>query len=160
MKKMLKKWARTGTETRDDIYDKLSGAGSGARKMAKKAVEKVTPKKGRKKYKSSRQKSEEVAAGLLVAGSSALLGAQIYGKATGEERAKKASKERRKKSETKAFKEKLKDYNKYEKEVKNRKGTEKNIHDRYIDPKRIAAARKKAKEMGIDMKSLYGDMLE
>ena len=72
----------------------------------------------------------------------------------------KRAKESRKKAERKALKEKLEDYNKYEKEVKKRKGKERSWHDRFIDPKKIAADRKKAKEMGMDMKSLYGDMLE
>ena len=41
----------------------------------------------------------------------------------------------------------LQDYIKYEKELKNRKGKKRNFGDREIDPKKIAAARKEAREM-------------
>ena len=56
MKKMLKKWARTGTETRDDIYDKLSGAGSGSKFSRSNKIKEVQtkPKKSLKNQKPDR----------------------------------------------------------------------------------------------------------
>jgi len=61
MKKMLKKWARTGTETRDDIYDKLSGAGGGSKFSRSNKIKEVQtkPKKSLKNQKPAKNKEDE-----------------------------------------------------------------------------------------------------
>ena len=61
MKKMLKKWARTGTETRDDIYDKLGGAGGGSKFSRSNKIKEVQtkPKKSLKNQKPTKSKLDK-----------------------------------------------------------------------------------------------------
>ena len=62
---------------------------------------------------------------------------------------KRARPKRKAKWEKESLLEELKDYDKYEKELKKRKGKKRSFSDREIDPKKIADARRKAEKMGL-----------
>ena len=62
---------------------------------------------------------------------------------------KSARPKREAKREKERLSEELKDYDKYEKELKKRKGKKRSFSDREIDPKKIADTRKKAEKLGL-----------
>jgi hypothetical protein len=122
MKKVLKKWARTGTETRDDIYDKLGSASGGARRIAKKVVEKVKPDptryKPRKRKMNSREKEELGLVGAGLAAGTTALGAQLYVHSEKVDRERAAHKKRKK--EEKEYREKRKKENRGKRKARNK----------------------------------------
>ncbi|HIM84088.1 MAG TPA: hypothetical protein EYM55_05630 [Candidatus Marinimicrobia bacterium] len=58
-------------------------------------------------------------------------------------------KKARKRGEKENIKRELEDYDKYEKELKKRKGKKRSFSDREIDPRKIADTRKKAEKLGL-----------
>ena len=58
-------------------------------------------------------------------------------------------KKARKRGERENIKRELEDYDKYEKELKKRKGKKRSFSDREIDPRKIADTRKKAEKLGL-----------
>ena len=62
---------------------------------------------------------------------------------------KSARPKREAKREKERLSEEIKDYVKYEKELKKRKGKKRSFSDREIDPRKIADTRKKAEKLGL-----------